>query len=54
LPRSVEIRKGVEESYPDIYTPDALAAIEALATFDDDRKAVNVSESSNESGVTVY
>ena len=39
-PRSIEIRPGVEERYPDIYTHDTLKVIEALARFDDDRKEV--------------
>ena len=39
-PGSIEIRAGVEERYPDIYTHDALRVIEALARFDQDRKEV--------------
>jgi malate synthase len=37
---TLEIRRGLESSYADVYTPHALAALEALAPFDDDRKAV--------------
>ncbi len=39
-PRKVEIRAGLQTEYPDIYTPEALAVIEALAAFDDDCKDV--------------
>ena len=42
-PRKVEIRTGLKEEYSDVYTPEALAAIEALAALDDDRKAVMTS-----------
>ena len=37
-PRAAEIRTGLREKYSDVYTPEALHAIEALAAFDDDRK----------------
>ena len=37
---SIEVRAGVQERYPDIYTHDALRVIEALARFDQDRKEV--------------
>ena len=39
-PRKTELRTGVQEDYSDVYTAEALAAIEALAPFDDDRKEV--------------
>jgi malate synthase len=38
--RSFEIRGNLEREYQDVYTPEALDAIEALAKFDADRKAV--------------
>ena len=40
LTTSVEYRPGIRERYPDVYTPQALAAIEALAPFNCDRLAV--------------
>jgi len=40
LTTSVEYRAGIRERYPDVYTPQALAAIEALAPFNRDRLAV--------------
>src|SRR6478672_5113929 len=38
--RSFEIRGNLESEYPDVFTPEALEAIEALAKFDAERKAV--------------
>lgn len=38
--QSFEIRGNLESSYADVYTPEALAALEALAPLDADRKAV--------------
>jgi malate synthase len=38
--RSFEIRANLESEYPDVYTPEALDAIEALAKFDAERKAL--------------
>jgi len=38
--RSFEIRSKLETAYPDVYTPAALAALEALSALDADRKAV--------------
>jgi malate synthase len=38
--RMFEIRGNLENEYPDVYTREALAALEALARFDDERKAV--------------
>jgi malate synthase len=38
--RSVQIRANLQDSYPDVFTPEALAALEALAGFDVDRRAV--------------
>ncbi len=42
-PRTVEIRTGLREAYADVYTVEALAAIEALAPLDGDRKRVMAS-----------
>jgi malate synthase len=36
----IEIRRGLEQRYPDVYTREAIAALEALAHFDRDRRAV--------------
>jgi malate synthase len=38
--RKLEIRSGLEAAYPDVFTPEAIAALEALAGLDADRKAV--------------
>src|SRR2546421_12362199 len=38
--RSLEIRGNLESAYADVFTPEAVAALEALAGFDADRKAV--------------
>src|SRR6185295_15179735 len=38
--RSLEIRGNLENEYPDVFTPEALAALEALAKFDADRREV--------------
>ena len=38
--RKLEIRGNLENAYADVYTPEAVAALEALAGFDADRKAV--------------
>src|SRR6266545_6542844 len=38
--RSFEIRGNLESEYRDVYTPAALAALEALAKFDSERRAV--------------
>ena len=35
---ALEFRRGVEAAYPDVLTPDALAALEALASLDDLRR----------------
>src|SRR5215218_3185377 len=35
---ALEFRRGVEAAYPDVLTPDALAALEALASLDDFRR----------------
>jgi malate synthase len=35
-----EIRGNLENEYPDVYTREALAALDVLAKFDDERKAV--------------
>ncbi len=39
-PRLLEIRGTLETSYPDVFTPETLSALAALATLDTDRKAV--------------
>ena len=36
----LEIRSASRTAYPDIFTPDAVDALHALAPLDDDRKAV--------------
>ncbi len=36
--RKLEIRSGLQEKYGDVYTPAALAAMSALASFNDDRR----------------
>src|SRR5436190_22440128 len=38
--RKLEIRGNLETSYADIFTPEALTALEALAELDAERKAV--------------
>jgi malate synthase len=38
--RKLEIRGNLENAYADVFTPEAVAALEALAAFDTDRKAV--------------
>src|SRR5262245_53892964 len=38
--RGLEIRGNLENDYADVFTPDALAALEALASLDADRKSV--------------
>src|SRR3989440_12342456 len=38
--RKLEIRGNLENAYADVFTPEAVAALEALAGFDADRKAV--------------
>src|SRR5262245_49091258 len=39
-PRKLEIRGNLESAYADVFTPEAVAALEALAGLDTDRKAV--------------
>jgi malate synthase len=38
--RKLEIRSNLESVYPDVFTPEAIAALEALAGLDADRKVV--------------
>ena len=38
--RTLEVRGTLENSYPDVFTPEALSALAALAPLDADRKAV--------------
>src|SRR5437868_8562736 len=38
--RKLEIRGNLESTYADVFTPEAVAALEALADLDADRKAV--------------
>src|SRR5262245_66573829 len=38
--RKVEIRGNLEHTYADVFTPEAVAALEALADLDADRKAL--------------
>ena len=40
---TLEIREGLEESYSDIYTPEAMDALEELAHFNEDRNVLMVS-----------
>ena len=37
---SIQIREGLQSDYPDVYTPEALAALESLAPFNAEQKAV--------------
>jgi malate synthase len=39
MPFTLEIRANLEKTYPDVLTPEALSALEALQGFDVDRKA---------------
>src|SRR5436190_17926433 len=39
-PRKLEIRDKLESAYADVFSPEAVAALEALAGLDADRKAV--------------
>jgi hypothetical protein len=41
--RKFEIRRNLAETYSDVFTPEALAALDALAPLDADRKAVMAS-----------
>jgi hypothetical protein len=38
--RTLEIRGNLKSAYPDVFTPEAVAALEALAGLDADRKQV--------------
>src|SRR6516162_9721271 len=38
--RQLEIRDNLETAYADVFTPEAVAALEALADLDADRKAL--------------
>jgi len=38
--RTLQIRGNLESAYPDVFTPEAIGALEALAGLDADRKAV--------------
>src|SRR5262245_36575264 len=38
--RKLEIQSNLESAYADVFTPEAVAALEALASFDAERKAV--------------
>jgi len=40
MPSTLEIRANLQSTYPDVFTPAALRALEALAHFDDDCKQV--------------
>src|SRR5438477_10307690 len=40
--RKLEIRANLENAYADVFTPEAVAALEALAGLDADRKALMV------------
>ena len=39
-PQELVFRGSVRDDYPDIFTPEAVAALQALASWDDDRKRV--------------
>src|SRR5688572_4660196 len=39
----IEIRSAARAAYSDVYTPDAVEALQVLAPFDDDRRAVMAS-----------
>jgi malate synthase len=39
-PRELEFRGRVLDDYPDVFTPQAVAALEAMASFDNDRREV--------------
>ena len=39
----IEIRHAAQAAYSDVYTPEALEALRALAPLDDDRRAVMAS-----------
>src|SRR5262245_9207995 len=41
--RRVEVRSGLESLYVDVLTPQVLSALDMLAPFDNDRKAVMAS-----------
>jgi malate synthase len=41
--RALAIRDGLKDAYQDVFTPEALAALEALAPLDADRKAIMAS-----------
>src|SRR5687767_3109155 len=38
--KGLVVRGDLQAAYPDVLTPEAVAALEALATLDDDRRAV--------------
>ena len=38
--RTLEIRGNLKSAYPDVFTPEVVAALEALAGLDADRKRV--------------
>ena len=40
--RKLEIRGNLENAYADVYTPQVVAALEALAGLDADRKALMI------------
>src|SRR5262249_30185485 len=48
--RELEIRANLENQYTDIFTPEAVAALEALAGFDAERKAVMASRIERRAG----
>ena len=37
---SIQIRDGLDSSYSDVYTPEAMAALTALTRFNQDQKTV--------------
>ncbi len=46
MARSLEFREHLVAAYPDVYTPAALAALAALAHFEDDRRQVMAARTS--------
>src|SRR5262245_41141985 len=40
MPRRLEVRPNIDTAYPDVITPEVMAALDALASLDDDRKEI--------------
>ena len=52
-PRDLVLRSGVVQAYPDVYTPEALEALRALASWSDDRDEVMASRTARRHRRTV-